>query len=97
MEQLPIHKESHSAVSVPPGLAPSQPHPEQRAIRRLIRHRVTRQYFQNGAWTDSAAEATVFRDSLDAMAVCARYGLKDVELDLRVGTGTCDLFSTPIR
>jgi hypothetical protein len=63
----------------------------------LVRHRATRQYFKNGGWTADPLEASVFADCLDAVQVCIRYGLTDVDLALRIGTDTCDLFSTPLR
>jgi hypothetical protein len=70
---------------------------ETRTIRRLVRHRATRQYLKDGGWTTDPLQASVFADSLDAVQACLRHGLTDVELALRIGTGTCDLFSTPLR
>jgi hypothetical protein len=64
----------------------------------LLRHRATRHYFKNGSgWTADPLEATVFVDCLDALQACIRHGLTDVELALRIGSGTCDFFSTPMR
>lgn len=70
---------------------------ETRAVKRLVRHRVTRQYLKDGGWTTEPLEGTVFTDSLDAIQACLRHGLTDVELALRIDTGTCDFFSTPLR
>jgi len=66
-------------------------------VKRLVRHRATRHYFKNGDWTADPLQASVFADSVDAVQACVRYDLTDVELALRIGTRTCDLFSTPLR
>ncbi len=70
---------------------------EDKTIKRLVRHRLTRRYLTEHGWTDSPDNAKVFSDALDAAQACARRGLLDVELALLVGPGTCDLFSTPLR
>jgi hypothetical protein len=68
-----------------------------RTIRRLVRHRVTRLYFNEAGWTPDPLQATVFFDVLEAAQTCARRGLTDVELALHLGAGALDFFSTPLR
>ena len=67
------------------------------SVKRLLRHRFTRKYFSHSGWTDNPDEAQVFFDALEAAQTCAQLRLTGVELALHVGSGTCDIFSTPIR
>ena len=66
-------------------------------VSRLLRHRFTRKYFIQGGWTENPDDAQVFFDALEAAQTCAQYRLTDMELALRVRSGTCDIFSTRIR
>ena len=66
-------------------------------IKRFLRHRKSRAYFKNGGWTSNPAEADSFADVVEAAEVCARYGLADVELALRVDPDAGDVFCTVIR
>jgi hypothetical protein len=65
-------------------------------IKRVLRHRDSREYFKDGGWTNNPNEADCFSDVVEAAEICARYRLNDVELALRFETG-CDVFCTPIR
>ncbi|HWX22564.1 MAG TPA: hypothetical protein VN578_21895 [Candidatus Binatia bacterium] len=71
----------------------------QRAIKRFLRDQGSREYFKDGAWTKKPEEASSFSDVIEVAETCARYGLTNVELALRYGTGAadCDVFCTPIR
>jgi formate-dependent nitrite reductase cytochrome c552 subunit len=67
-------------------------------IRRLIRRKGTRDYFNGEGWTQNPAEAMNFCDSLEAAQTCAARGLVDVELALIVeGQQHHDMFCTSIR
>ncbi len=70
---------------------------EEKTIRRLLRRRDSREYFQDGGWTTNPEQAQTFDDVVEAAEACARYGLMDVELALRFDEGVEDLFSTMIR
>jgi hypothetical protein len=70
---------------------------EDKAIRRLLRRRDSREYFQGGAWTPDPTEAQTFEDVVEAAEACARYGLRDVELALRFDQAAEDVFSVVIR
>ncbi len=90
---------SHGTLAspvVPAAKAVGELHPT-RAIRRLVRHRATRQYYKEGGWTLNPDEATEFLDALEAAQLCARHRLTDVELALWVGSGDCEIFCTPMR
>jgi len=67
-----------------------------RNIKRVLRHRDSREYFKDGGWTSNPNEADCFSDAVEAAEICARFQLNDVELALRFETG-CDVFCTPIR
>jgi hypothetical protein len=69
----------------------------ERAIKRFLRHRASREYFKEGGWTADAREADTFADVVEVAEVCTRYGLRDVELAVRYETAGCDLFCTPMR
>jgi hypothetical protein len=66
-------------------------------IKRLLRHRASREYFKDGGWTSDPQEADSFSDVVEVAQTCARYGLKDVELALRYPSAAHDVFCTPIR
>ncbi len=70
---------------------------QERAIKRILRHRGSREYFKDGAWTNNPDEASSFTDVVEVAETCAKYGLKDVELALRYDQGACDVFCTVIR
>ncbi len=69
----------------------------EKAIKRVLRHRSSREYFKDGGWTADPADANNFSDVVEAVETCARYGLNNVELALRFESGACDVFCTPIR
>ena len=70
---------------------------EQNAIKRLLRHRGTREYFKDDGWTENPDEARSFSDVVEVAEVCVRHVLSDVEIALRVETRACDVFCTPVR
>ncbi len=70
---------------------------EDRTIKRVLRHRSSREYFKNGGWTSDPGEADSFEDVVEVAQTCARYGLSDVELALRYPSAAEDLFCTPIN
>ena len=70
---------------------------EQLPIKRLLRRTASRDYFKPGGWTQRPEEAHNFTDVVEAVEICARYGLDNVELALRYETGSADVFCTPIR
>ncbi len=70
---------------------------EPQPIRRLLRRKDSREYFQEGKWTSNPSQATTFEDVVEVAEVCARYGLTDVEVALRFDQAAEDLFSTSIR
>ena len=69
----------------------------ERTIKRFLRHKASREYFKDGGWTDNPDEAKSFSDVVEVAETCARYGLYDVELALRIESATSDVFSTTIR
>ncbi len=70
---------------------------QDRTIKRVLRHRSSREYFKDGGWTSDPAQANSFSDVVEVAETCARYGLSDVELALQYDPGGCDVFCTPIR
>ncbi len=70
---------------------------QDQTVKRVLRHRSSREYFKNGGWTSNPEEADSFDDVVQVAQTCARYGLSDVELALRYAAAGHDLFCTPIR
>ncbi len=70
---------------------------ENKEIRRLVRSQNTQKYFQDNGWTDNPEEAKNFADVVEVAEVCARQGLSEVELALRMRAGAFDVFCTPLR
>jgi hypothetical protein len=70
---------------------------QEQAIKRVLRHKDSREYFKDGGWTSNPNEANGFSDVVEAAEACTRYGLNDVELALRFESGACDVFCTSIR
>jgi len=70
---------------------------DERRVIRLLRSRITQQYFNHNGWTDDPEEATSFSNPVEAVEVCTERGLVDVELALRMPGGRCDVFSTVVR
>jgi hypothetical protein len=68
----------------------------ERAIRRLLRHRHSQEYFSENGWTKDPEEARSFADSLEAAQTCVQWGLGDMEMVLRVAGGSSDLFCTEL-
>jgi hypothetical protein len=66
-------------------------------VKRLLRHRVSQEYFRDGEWIDNPREATSYLDVLEAAQACIRYGLWDVEMVLRCDhPAAADAFCTPL-
>ncbi len=70
---------------------------QKKAIKRVVRHRGSREYLKKGGWTSNPEEADNFADIVEVAEVCARYGLSDVELALRYDASVTDVFCIPIR
>lgn len=70
---------------------------EEKTIKRLLRHRTSREYFKEGGWTSNPEEAESFSDVVEVAEACARYGLDNVELALCYDALAGDVFCTPIR
>ena len=54
-----------------------------KSTARLLRHRRSRAYFENGRWTENAEAATNFADLRQVVDACLKYQLSDVELVMR--------------
>jgi hypothetical protein len=67
-----------------------------KTLRRLLRSRSTQAYFSHGGWTSSPEEAEGFPGAMEAAQSCARYGLNDMELVLRVEDSQLDAFCAPL-
>ena len=67
------------------------------AVKRVLRHRTTKQYFRSDGWTDNPEEATSYTDVVEAALACVASGLVEVELAVRVESADCDIFCTPLR
>jgi hypothetical protein len=65
-------------------------------VRRLLRHKVSQEYFRDGWWIHDPNKATSYHDVLQAAQACVQYGLLDVELVLRLDPSTADVFCTPL-
>ena len=72
-------------------------HTSEKNVWRLLRRRGTQEYFKDDGWTSDPAEARAFSDVVEAAEICARHGLTDVELILRVDVAASDVFCTPMR
>ena len=70
---------------------------EPQPVKRLLRRKASRDYFQPDGWTTRPEDAQSFSDVVEAVETCARYNLSNIELALRYEAGSCDLFCTPIR
>jgi hypothetical protein len=66
------------------------------AVKRVLRHKDSHEYFKEGSWTTNPNEADSFADSVEVAETCSRYQLTDVELALRFEAG-CEIFCTSIR
>jgi len=69
----------------------------EQTVKRLLRHRDSQQYFKDGGWTYNPEEADSFDDIVHAAETCARHGLTDVELALRLDAQASDVFCTSLR
>ncbi len=67
-----------------------------RSPKRLVRHRRSRAYFQNGRWTEDADAATNFASIEEVAQACVEHKLEDVELVLRFQEKIPEL-ALPIR
>ena len=70
---------------------------EQTRLKRVLRHKASREYFKDGGWTNNPEEAMTFNDVVEVAETCSRYGLNDVEIALRVHSQAADVFCTTIR
>jgi hypothetical protein len=66
-------------------------------IKRLLRRQSTQKFFKDDGWTDNPAEARCFLDMIEVAETCARCGLDDVEVILRVESRASDFFCTTVR
>ena len=66
-------------------------------VRRVLRHRESKEYFKDGGWTRDPQEAASFSDVVQVAEACVRYGLNDRELAVRFESADCDVFCTSIR
>ncbi len=72
-------------------------HSRERPIKRVVRHKHSREYFTGSGWTKNLEEARLFEDSLEAAHTCAHCGLTAVEMVLRLEGGSSDLYCTELR
>jgi hypothetical protein len=70
---------------------------QEKAVKRLLRHRDSGEYFKDGGWTNDPNEADNFADVVEVAEICAQYELNGVELVLRMDTSSSDVFCTAIR
>jgi len=66
-------------------------------IKRLLRRQNTHEYFKEDGWTNNPDEAKSFLDVVEVAETCARCGLADVEVTLRVHSQASDFFCIPVR
>ena len=71
--------------------------PQEKTVKRVLRHRASHEYFKDGGWTTNPEDANSFSDIVEIAETCSRYGLKDVELAVRFEAAECDVFCTTIR
>jgi hypothetical protein len=64
-------------------------------VKRLLRRRGSKHYFNGDGWTANVDEAKNFSDVIEAAETCARHGLIDVEVTLHLER--CEVFCTPLR
>ncbi len=69
----------------------------ERPIRRVVRHKHSREYFTGSGWSKNVDEARLFQDSLEAAHTCAHCGLSGVEMVLQLEGGNSDLYCTELR
>lgn len=69
----------------------------EQTCKRLLRQRGSDEYFKDGGWTNNPDEADSFCDVVEAAETCARHGLTDVELAVRLDAHASDVFCTPLR
>lgn len=63
-------------------------------VKRLLRRKNSGEFFRREGWTENPEEAEIYVDALEAAQTCARHGLNDVELTLRIEARACDIFCT---
>ena len=73
------------------------PFTREQTVKRFLRHQESQQYFKDGGWTHDPEEADTFEDVVEAADACARHGLTQVELALRLDPQASDVFCTSIR
>ncbi len=71
--------------------------PLDRPIRRVLRHKLSKQYCTGSGWTQDLEQARLFRDSLEAVQFCLDCSLAEVELVLRLKGGIADLYCRELR
>lgn len=54
-----------------------------KSTARMVRHRRSRAYFNDGKWTEKVESATNFANIEDVVEACQKYQLTDVELVMR--------------
>ena len=68
----------------------------EKPIKRLLRRKNTREYFNGDGWTKNPHEAKTFSDIVEVAEVCAHHHLAGVELAFRIHAEAADVFCTPI-
>ena len=63
-------------------------------MKRLLRRRISQQYFNGCGWTADPEEAKNFSDIIEVAQACTQHGLSGVEVVLRVGRS--ELFCTSL-
>ena len=69
---------------------------KQKPMKRLLRRKNTREYFNGDGWTNNPREAKTFSDIVEVAEVCAQHRLAGVELAFRIHAEAADVFCTPI-
>ena len=59
--------------------------------KRVLRHRPSRRYFNNGEWTRHLEEATEFGSIREIIETCARHELQEIDLVLRSERGCIEI------
>ena len=64
---------------------------DRRTAKRVLRHRRSRAYFKEGAWTADIDEATEFPNVRQVAETCVRHQLREVDLVLSSEAGFLEL------
>jgi hypothetical protein len=58
---------------------------------KVLRHRRSRAYFKEGAWTNDIDEATEFPNARQVAEACVRHQLREVDLVLTTAAGFMEI------